>query len=65
MIAFEDKGTTILIVINPTASLKCFTVPANGMLSVTDKNRGLEEKSCSEGDVAEIYPESVTTFVLR
>lgn len=65
VIAFEYKDTTVLIVINPTSSSKSFTAPFNGMFSVTDKNRDLEEKSCSEGDRVEISAESVTTFVMR
>ena len=64
-IAFTHNDTTIIIVINPTQSKKSFTVPGNGILSVTDKNRGLEENNCKKGDEIDISPESVTTFVLK
>ncbi len=65
VIAFEKDSTTVLIVINPTNSLKSFTVPDKGVFSVTDVNRDLAEKNCTRGDVVDILPESVTTFVFR
>ncbi len=65
VIAFSDETETILIVINPTDCCKNFTVPGSGIYSVTDKNRDLSENNCIEGEMVEISPESVTTFVIK
>lgn len=65
VITFKQESVTVLIVINPTKSLKNYIAPDEGLVSVTDKNHNLAEKSCSCGDVVDILPESVTTFVFK
>ena len=65
VITFKQESVTVLIVINPTKSLKNYTAPDDGLVSVTDKNHNLAERSCTCGDVVDILPESVTTFVFK
>lgn len=65
VITFKQESVTVLIVINPTKSLKNYIAPDEGLVSVTDKNHNLAEKSCNCGDVVDILPESVTTFVFK
>ena len=65
VITFKQESVTVLIVINPTKSLKNYIAPDEGLVSVTDKNHNLAEKSCTCGDVVDILPESVTTFVFK
>ncbi len=62
-IAFTKESKTILIVVNDTEKEKDFTMPADGLFAVTDKDNNLAEKNAAANEKIAITPLSVTTFV--
>ena len=62
-LGFEKDGKTVLIIINPTAKEKSYTIPENSLVAVTDENRSLAEYSAEKNSDIKITPSSVTTIV--
>lgn len=63
LIAFEKDNKTVLITANFSEKEKAFVMPCDGLVSVTDKDHNLTEKSVSANEKIAITPQSVTTFV--
>ncbi|MBR0535511.1 MAG: glycoside hydrolase family 30 protein [Clostridia bacterium] len=62
--AFEDKGKTVLVVVNKSTLEKKVTVPADKcvLVAVTDNDNNLSERTVESGEVL-LTPRSVTTLV--
>lgn len=65
VIAFKKEGKTVLIITNFSDKEKNYVSPLSGLLSVTDKNNNLAERSVTANEKVVITPESVTTFVFE
>lgn len=65
LIAFEKEQKIILIAVNPTKNEKCYCLPKNALISVTDNSKNLAESTASAGEKISISPESVTTIVFE
>ncbi|MEE1010488.1 MAG: glycoside hydrolase family 30 beta sandwich domain-containing protein, partial [Acutalibacteraceae bacterium] len=62
-LGFEKDGKTVMIIINPTASEKSYTLPENSLIAVTDETSNLAEYSADKNTDIKITPASVTTIV--
>ena len=64
LVAFEKSGVLTVIIRNASKNEKNFVLPDNALISVTDKDNSLAERSGNKNEEITISPESVTTLVL-
>ena len=64
-IAFEKDGKTILITLNKSKIAKEYTLPADALVSITDKDNNLTEITAYADTKFTISAESVTTFIFK